>query len=141
MDVTDPEEAKVKQILWRKGDRVDISPLYPVYSPKTDLCVFVGRDEDGEALYTVKPGQFDPPKRLEQPRDGDGKIARLAFSPDGRYVLFCSDRLNQPAGGRSTTLALPKATAPEYQTDMPQGKNKAKPASAAMQPPAKGDSG
>jgi len=92
VDVTDPEQARVKQILWRKGDRIDMSPLYPVYSPKTDLCVFVGGNENGEALYTVKPGQFDPPKRLE-PTGYDGKIARLAFSPDGRYVLFCSDRV------------------------------------------------
>ncbi len=97
VDVTDPEEARVKQILWRRGDRIDISPLYPVYSPKTDLCVFVGEDENGGALYSVKPGQLEPPKRLE-PGGYDGKIARLAFSPDGRYVVFCSDR---PSGTRA----------------------------------------
>ncbi len=91
VDVTDPEQARVKEILWKKGDRIDMSPLYPVYSPKTDLCVFVGGSEDGEALYSVKPGQLELPKRLE-PSGHDGKIARLAFSPDGRYVLFCSDR-------------------------------------------------
>lgn len=94
VDVTDPEQARVKQILWRKGDRIDMSPMYPVYSPRTDLCVFVGRDENGEALYTVKSGQLDVPKRLE-PTGYDGKIARLAFSPDGRYVLFCSDRVTR----------------------------------------------
>jgi Tol biopolymer transport system component len=106
VDVTDPEQARVKQILWRKGDRIDMSPLYPVYSPQTDLCVFVGGDENGEALYTVKPGQFELPKRLE-PTGYDRKIARLAFSPDGRYVLFCSDRLIQPepATERTSTAA------------------------------------
>jgi WD40 repeat protein len=102
VDVTDPEQAQVKQILWRKGDRIDVSPLYPVYSPKTDLCVFVGGDENGEALYTVKPGQSDPPKRLEATRY-DVKISRLSLSSDGRYVLFCNDRLNQLVEPGSTT--------------------------------------
>ena len=95
IDVTDPEQAQIKQILWRRGDRIGVAPLYPVYSPKTDLCVFVGEDENGKALYSVKPGQLEPPKRLE-PTGYDGKIASLAFSPDGRYVLFCSDRPSRP---------------------------------------------
>ena len=43
------------------------------------------------ALYVVHTGQFDPPTRLES-GGYDNKIAALAFSPDGRYVLFCSDR-------------------------------------------------
>ena len=102
VDVTDPEQAQVKQILWTRGDGIDVSPLYPVYSPKTDLCVFVGGDQNGEALYTVKPGQSDPPKRLE-PTRYDVKLARLSFSSDGRYVLFCNDRLNQLSERGRTT--------------------------------------
>ena len=87
-----------------------MSPLYPVYSPKTDLCVFVGGDENGETLYTVKPGQSDPPKRLEATRY-DVKISRLSFSSDGRYVLFCNDRLNQLVEPGSTTAS--ELTEPE----------------------------
>jgi len=102
VDVTDPEQSHVKQILWTRGDGIDVSPLYPVYSPKTDLCVFVGRDQNGEALYTIKPGQSDPPKRLE-PTGYDVVISRLSFSSDGRYVLFCNDRLSQLAERDSTT--------------------------------------
>ena len=110
IDVTDPEQARVKQIIWKKGDRVAVSPFYPVYSPRTDLCVFVGGDHRGEALYSIKPGQSDPPKRLE-PTGYDGKIARLSFSPDGRYVVFCSDRFNQLAERGSTTAS--ELTEPE----------------------------
>lgn len=102
VDVTDPEQARVIQILWKKGDAIDVSPFYPVYSPETDLCVFVGRDQNGEALYAVKPGQSDPPKRLE-PARYDVILSRLSFSSDGRHVLFCSDRNNQADEWDSTT--------------------------------------
>ncbi len=91
VDVAEPEQAEVKQVLWRARDRLDVAVAYPVYSPKTRCCVFVGKDDRAMALYVVYTGQFDPPKRLES-GGYDNKIAALAFSPDGRYVLFCSDR-------------------------------------------------
>ncbi|QDU08391.1 M56 family metallopeptidase [Gimesia aquarii] len=98
IDVSQPEQAKVKQILWRIGDRLDLKVAYPIFSPTTDRCVFVGKTKAGMALYSVQPGSFDPPQRLESDNLGlDKKIASLTFSPDGRYVLFCSDRNAQAA--------------------------------------------
>jgi len=91
VDVSEPEQAEVKQVLWRRKDRLDVAVAHPVYSPKTRRCIFVGKDDRGMALYVVHTGQFDPPKRLES-GGYDNKIAALAFSPDGRYLLFCSDR-------------------------------------------------
>jgi len=91
VDIAEPERAKVKQILWRRGDRLAVGPAFPVFSPDTGRCVFVGREEKGMSLYSISIGKYDPPQRLE-PEGYDNKIASLALSPDGRYVLFCSDR-------------------------------------------------
>ncbi|WP_165067193.1 TolB family protein [Paludisphaera rhizosphaerae] len=96
LDVTNPSEAKIKEILWKKGDRLDGNPSYPIYSPVTGRCVFVSREPQGMALYSIQRGTFGPPKRLEA-QGFDNKIASLEFSPDGRYVLFCSDRLDRRA--------------------------------------------
>jgi|GEM_PF-3366076 len=91
IDVTEPSEAKIKQVLWRRGDQFDVGPGCPVYSSKTRRCVFTGRTETGTALYVLNLDRLDPPQRLE-PEVEDNKMLSLAFSPDGRYVLFCSDR-------------------------------------------------
>jgi Tol biopolymer transport system component len=90
-DVTNPDEGKLKEVLWKKGDRLDANPSYPIFSPITRRCVFVGREPKGMALYSVQQGSFGPPKRLE-PKGYDHNIAGLEYSPDGRYVLFGSDR-------------------------------------------------
>jgi len=91
VDIAEPERAKVKQILWRRGDRLAVGPAFPVFSPDTGRCIFVGREEKGMALYSISIGNYDPPQRLEA-KGYDNKIASLALSPDDRYVLFCSDR-------------------------------------------------
>jgi RNA polymerase sigma factor (sigma-70 family) len=89
VDVSNADQAAVKETLWRRGDGTNVEPLYPVYSPTTRQGVFVGREAKGQALYAFRPGAA--PRRVEADRY-DGKIASLALSPDGRYLLFCSDR-------------------------------------------------
>jgi hypothetical protein len=89
VDVTNPGEAQIKETLWKRGDGTNIEPLYPVYSPALRRGLFVGREKQGQSLYTFTPGKT--PESLE-PNTFDGKIASLALSPDGRYVLFSSDR-------------------------------------------------
>ena len=64
----------------------EVKPSEPVYSPITRRCVFVGEDTKGMALYLLEPGKPGPPKRMESA--SDNLIRDLAFSPDGRYVLF-----------------------------------------------------
>jgi hypothetical protein len=90
--VTTPERAHVSQVLWRKGDGANVTPVHPVYDAQSSRCVFVGRDKNGMALYEFRTDQAETPRRLEPDRY-DKRIASLAFSPEGRFVLFCSDRL------------------------------------------------
>jgi Tol biopolymer transport system component len=89
IDVGNRSQAKIKKVLWRRGDGVEVEPAYPVYSPATGLCFFVGREKKGMALYALEPG--NTPRALE-PGQCDGKIASLSLSPDGQFLLFCSDR-------------------------------------------------
>jgi Tol biopolymer transport system component len=93
IDVSEPEKAKIKEVLWKPGPNDDMKPLWPVYSPSTRRCVFVGIQPKGMALYSLEKGQSGQATRLEH--DGlDRQIGGLAFSPDGRYLLFCSNRRN-----------------------------------------------
>ncbi len=93
IDVTDPARAKVRQVLWRRGPGLDVRPYAPVYSPATRRCVFIGKTEGkGRALYAFRHGQPDPPRRLEAEGLYDNLIQDPTFSPDGRFVVFSSDR-------------------------------------------------
>lgn len=94
VDVSNPAKATIKQKLFSKDGRM--FPYYPVYHAATKRCVFAGREQDGTqdetALYSFRAGEEH--KRIE-PEGYQGKIASLAFSPDGRYVLFCSEQAEQ----------------------------------------------
>jgi WD40-like Beta Propeller Repeat len=90
IDVTKPQEGRVKEVLWKKT-RPDLEVVDPVYSTIRRECVFIGSSPEGMALYSVRQGKSEPPRRLE-PDDHDPLIWDLAFSPDGRYVLFGSTR-------------------------------------------------
>ncbi len=91
IDISEPSQAKIKEVLWQKGKGLEVMPYHPVYSAAARRCVFVGQNDQGMALYSFRPGQSDPPQRLE-PSGYDGLIQDLGMSPDGRYVLFASDR-------------------------------------------------
>ena len=87
IDVSNPAQARVKEVLWRKTDGPDVNPTYPIYSAASRRCVFVGGRGEGMSLYSLQPGKGLPAKRLGKP--GDRKlIVNLTFSPDGRYVLY-----------------------------------------------------
>ena len=91
IDVTNPDEGKVKEVLWTKQSELDVNPSYPLFSASTRQCIFVGEKRKQMALYSVRQGQSGPPKRLEA-RGYDNTISDLAGSPGGQYVIFCSDR-------------------------------------------------
>src|SRR5206468_2062219 len=86
IDVTHPDEATIRETLWRRGEGLNVDPTYPAYSPGVGCYLFAGREQKGTALYAFEPGKT--PRRLE-PQKYDGKIASLGLSPDGRYLLFC----------------------------------------------------
>jgi hypothetical protein len=90
IDVSEPLKATVKEVFWKKKEP-DIEVIDPVYSTSRHECVYIGVTQEGMALYSVRHGKLDPPKRLK-PDAYDALIWDLAFSPDGRYVLFGSTR-------------------------------------------------
>ena len=44
LDVRKPAEAKIIEVLWKRGDDLDVAPRWPVYQPNTRRCVFVGEE-------------------------------------------------------------------------------------------------
>ena len=91
VDVRQPGRATVKEVLWTVNG-TEIKPSSPVYSAVTGRCVFIAKTEGkGRALYAVERGQKTAAKRLESDTF-DNLIQDLAMSPDGRYVVFSSDR-------------------------------------------------
>jgi RNA polymerase sigma factor (sigma-70 family) len=106
IDVSEPSHARIKEVLWKKGKELDVAPNYPLYSAATRRCVFVGQNAQGMAFYSFRHGQPDLPRRLE-PEGYDGQIQDVGMSPDGRYVIFASDRPGprpgKPAPARGAT--------------------------------------
>ncbi|WP_143393900.1 PD40 domain-containing protein [Fimbriiglobus ruber] len=90
LDTSKPTGLVVKETLWKRGDGTNVEPMYPVYSQALKRGVFSGREARGQALYVFEPGK--KPTRLEKKERFDPKIASLALSPDGKYLLFCGDR-------------------------------------------------
>jgi RNA polymerase sigma factor (sigma-70 family) len=88
IDVSDPPQPKVKRVLWRRANGPDVEPSYPIYSAATGLCVFVGKGPQGQALCSVQHREAARAKPIG-PREGDHPwIGDLAYSPDGRYLLY-----------------------------------------------------
>jgi hypothetical protein len=106
IDVSEPSHARIKEALWTKGKGLDVAPYYPLFLASTRRCVFVGKNAQGMAFYTFRPGQADPPRRLE-PEGYDGLIQDVGMSPDGRYVLFASDRPG-PRPGKPAPAGAPR---------------------------------
>jgi RNA polymerase sigma factor (sigma-70 family) len=111
LDVSKPTEAKIVEVLWKRGADLDLTPRWPLYWPESGRCFFVGVEEPNErkratprnrpilsgpapglrTLYSVKRGESGRAVRMETGGQDD-KIGGLAFSPDGRYLLFGANR-------------------------------------------------
>jgi hypothetical protein len=87
IDVSDPPQAKVKEVLWRRANGPDVEPCYPIYSATSGRCIFVGKAANVMALYSVQQNKPGPAKRLVL-RENHPWIIDLAYSPDGRYILY-----------------------------------------------------
>jgi hypothetical protein len=97
--ISEPGQAEVvKKVLWRRADGPDVEPSYPIYSATNGRCIFVGGEAKGMALYSVEDGKAGPAKRLG-PEGYDPNIYNLAYSPDGRYVLYSVRGPDRTRGG------------------------------------------
>ena len=101
VDVTDPARGKVTEVLWKmnfKGKGLGVSPLYPAYTASTRRCVFIGKGNEGMAIYSFQRGQADQPKRLE--------ARRIRLIDPGRSfvagwpIRFILQQSNRPAAAR-----------------------------------------
>jgi Tol biopolymer transport system component len=113
IDVTDPAQGRVKEVLWKmnfKGGGLNIQPSYPSYQSSTRRCVFVGKGPQGHALYSFERGQAGPPQRLE-PQGYDSLMQDVAMSPDGRYAVFSSNRTGPRQRGSAPRAGAPKRKA------------------------------
>ncbi|MFO0889732.1 MAG: hypothetical protein U0790_11405 [Isosphaeraceae bacterium] len=81
----------ITAVLWRRSPELDVTPAWPVYSPDTRRCIFVGESPQGMALYEVEQGKPAQIRRLEK-GGPEKRIAGLSLSPGGRFLLFCSAR-------------------------------------------------
>jgi RNA polymerase sigma factor (sigma-70 family) len=91
LDVSKPAEAKIIEVLWQRGEELDVTPRWPVYSPETRRCIFIGIEPNKRTLYSLERGKSRRAKPLETTGQ-DEVIGFLALSPDGRYLLFSSNR-------------------------------------------------
>jgi Tol biopolymer transport system component len=91
LDVSNPTEAKIIDVLWQRGKELDVTPRCPVYRPETGRCLFIGVEPKKRTLYSVERGKSRRAKQVEA-KGQDEAIGFLSFSPDGRYLLFSSNR-------------------------------------------------
>jgi RNA polymerase sigma factor (sigma-70 family) len=91
LDVSKPAEVKIIEVLWKRGEDLDVTPRWPVYRADTRRCCFVGVEPMKRTLLWFQRGESGRVKRLE-PQGYDDMLGGLSFSPDGRYLLFCANR-------------------------------------------------
>jgi hypothetical protein len=97
LDVRKPGEAKVIEVLWKRGKDLDVVPRWPVYRPDTRRCYFVGAEPRKRTIYTVGRGEPQQARSMgvvEHFRPGmqAQQLGGLSLSPDGRYLLFQAHR-------------------------------------------------
>jgi Tol biopolymer transport system component len=92
LDVREPAQAKIIEVLWKRSPDLDVEPKWPLYSPETQRCYFTGvEDGKGQLLLSVKRGENGRATRLE-PQVRQKRILPLDFSPDGHYLVFGANR-------------------------------------------------
>jgi RNA polymerase sigma factor (sigma-70 family) len=87
LDVSSAAEAKIIEVLWKRGEVLDVTPLNPLYCPDTGCCFFVGVKQGKRTIYCVKRGEA-PRVTALGPEAKTETLGSLDFSPDGRYLLF-----------------------------------------------------
>ena len=104
VDVSQPSEAKVVRTIWSRASGPNVHPRWPVVSPFSRDCFFIGDEGNTRTLYSFSP-DVGGQGRLSALEVGGPKLSGLSLSGDGRYLLFDSDRLDrEPRGGAPATI-------------------------------------
>ncbi len=112
IDVSNPPEARIKEVLWRRANGPDVNPDLAIYSTATRRAIFAAGDlKKGMALYSVEQGKAGPAKRL-WPQECDPVFTGIAFSPDGRYILYAVQDPGPAREGRDADKKGHPATDP-----------------------------
>jgi Tol biopolymer transport system component len=90
LDVRQPAEAKILEVLWKRSEDLDVIPRWPIYRPETGQCFFTGDVPKRRAIYSVRRGESHRarPVGVAVGHVDHTWIGSLTFSPDGRYLLF-----------------------------------------------------
>ena len=107
VDVSDPENAPVKEVLWKRRDDRGPTPSYPVYSPVTRRCVFVGTRDGQSVLMAVDRDTKADARPIEAALPPKASIRDVAISPDGSHLLFVSDARASRPGARRHSIDAP----------------------------------
>jgi len=107
VDVSDPENAQVKEVLWKRRDDRGPTSSYPVYSPATRRCVFVGTWDGQSVLMAVDRDSKAVARPIEAELPPRASIRDVAISPDGSYLLFVSDARASRPGARRHSIDAP----------------------------------
>jgi RNA polymerase sigma factor (sigma-70 family) len=101
LDVHNPAEAKIIEVLWKRSKDLDVIPRWPVYLPASRRLFFVGEEPKQRMIYHLQRGEPQSLKRLDvveylRPGAAAQQLAGLSFSPGGRYLLFNANRPERP---------------------------------------------
>jgi RNA polymerase sigma factor (sigma-70 family) len=101
LDVSEPAQAKILEVLWKRDADLDVVPRWPVFRPGTNQLFFEGvvtKKEGGpperRALYSLLRGESLRAKPFglvghdSIPGSTGTGLGSLSFSPDGRYLLI-----------------------------------------------------
>jgi Tol biopolymer transport system component len=103
LDVSRPSEARITSTLWNRSTGPDVFARWPVASSTTGDYFFIADEGEKRTLFALSPGG-GPRGRLFALEVGGPKLSGLSISPDGRYLLFVSDRLNNDVQSRDSRL-------------------------------------
>jgi Tol biopolymer transport system component len=112
LDVSRPPAANVVRTLWKRSPELDVYARWPLYSPSSGICYFVGVAGNKRTLYAVKPGDDGRAVAVEGQGHED-ELGGLTFSPDGRYLLFGANRPDRAAAAAETRETGLKSAADE----------------------------
>ena len=115
LDVSDPQDGKIKKVLWKKPVDLDLKLNYPVYSPRSGACTSSAADDKGMAIFAIEPGKAGAAEeaRTRQRRQAHLRTRLLA----GRTIPPLLERSDAAEIGSCEKFGEPEPSANETRCD------------------------